>query len=367
MSAEPPFRADQAGSLLRPERLKAARAGFEAGKVTAAELKQIEDAEIRSIVEMQEKIGFCAVTDGEFRRAFWHYDFLVGLDGVDYVEVEPVKFKGAQLKPVQPAVVGKIGASVHPMVEHFTFLKNNTKAMAKMTIPAPSTLHFRNGRAGISSAIYPSMDDFFADLGDAYRKVVNQFVAAGCRYLQLDEVFLAYLCDPSIRSMLQERGDSAEDLAKIYIDLINTAVADVPDTVCTAIHLCRGNFRSSHVASGGYEWIAEKLFNDINIRGYFLEFDNERSGGFEPLRFVPNDKIVVLGLVTSKDAQLEDKNVVRRRIEEASRFVPLDQLCLSPQCGFASTEEGNSLTPDEQWAKLRLVVDVASEVWSRNL
>ena len=360
----PPFRADHVGSLLRPEALKEARARRERGEIDAAALKAIEDREIARVVGRQEEIGLQGITDGEFRRAFWHIDFLEKLDGVEsYIGERKIKFQGTQPKPVLLRVKGKLGFSGHPMLEHFRFLKAQTKHTPKMTIPAPSALHFRYGREAVPEAIYPAMEDFYRDLGQAYRKAVRAFADAGCRYLQLDEVYLAYLCDPELREQVRTRGDDPDALIHIYADLINTAISDIPSDTTIAMHLCRGNFRSTYVASGGYEPVAETLFNAINVHGYFMEYDNARAGGFEPLRFVPKGKTVVLGLITSKSGTLETRDDLLRRIEEAARFIPIEQLCLSPQCGFASTEEGNILTEEQQWAKLAMVVDIAREVW----
>jgi 5-methyltetrahydropteroyltriglutamate--homocysteine methyltransferase len=261
-------------------------------------------------------------------------------------------------------VVGKLGAEgAHPMIEHFKFVAAHAKATPKMTIPSPSSLHFRYGRDAVPASIYPAMEDFYRDLGASYRAVVRAFADAGCRYLQLDEVNFAYLCDPKLRAFVAERGDDPQRLPHVYARMINAAVSDVPADMTKAMHLCRGNFQSSFVASGGYEPVAEILFNEIDIDAYFMEYDSDRAGGFEPLRFVPKGKMVVLGLVTSKSGTLEEKDALKRRIEEAAKFVDLDQLCLSPQCGFASSEEGNILAEDEQWAKLRRIVEVADEVW----
>jgi len=364
MRTRPPFRADHVGSLLRPEALKEARARHERGEIDSAALNAIEDREIARIVARQEEIGLQGVTDGEFRRAFWHIDFLEKLDGVESYQGErKIKFQGIQPKPVLLRVKGKLGFSGHPMLDHFRFLQSQTKRTPKMTIPSPSALHFRYGREAVPEAIYPSMDDFYRDLGQAYRKAVRAFAGAGCRYLQLDEVYLAYLCDPQLREQVRARGDDPDALVHIYVDLINTAISDIPAGMTITMHLCRGNFRSTYVASGGYEPVAETLFNTINVHGYFMEYDNARAGGFEPLRFVPKGKAVVLGLVTSKSGTLESRDDLLRRIEEAAKFVPLDQLCLSPQCGFASTEEGNVLTEDQQWAKLEMIAEVAQRVW----
>jgi 5-methyltetrahydropteroyltriglutamate--homocysteine methyltransferase len=366
----PPFRADHVGSLLRPAALKAARAQRERGEIGAEELKAIEDREIETVIKKQEQVGLRSVTDGEFRRAFWNYDFLGRLDGVEaYLGERKIKFQGPQPKPMMLRVIGKLGSySAHPMIEHFKFVAAHTKAttqkaVPKMTIPSPSSLHFRYGRDAVPQSIYPVMDDFYRDLGASYRKAVRAFADAGCRYLQLDEVNFTYLCDPKLRELVANRGEDPEKLPHIYAGMINAAIADVPADMTTAMHLCRGNFQSTFVASGGYEPVAEILFNEIDIDAYFMEYDSDRAGGFEPLRFVPEDKMVVLGLVTSKSGKLESKDELKRRIDEAAKFVALDQLCLSPQCGFASTEEGNILAEDEQWAKLERIVEVAEEVW----
>jgi 5-methyltetrahydropteroyltriglutamate--homocysteine methyltransferase len=360
----PPFRADHVGSLLRPPELRAARAQHAAGTINTERLKAVEDRAIERVIAKQAEIGLRDATDGEFRREFWHFDFLAGLDGVEeYTSDHGIAFKGAETKPKAIRVVGKIGYSEHPMVGHFRFLKEHTKAVAKMTIPSPSVLHFRGGRKAVPEAIYPEMDSFYRDLGNAYAKAVRAFADAGCRYLQLDETNLAYLCDAEQRQMLRDRGDDPDQLPSIYADLINKAISDRPDDMTITMHLCRGNFRSLWIAQGGYEPVAEILFNQINANGYFMEYDTERAGGFEPLRFVPKGKTIVLGLVTSKAGTLESKDTLKRRIDEASKYIDADQLCLSPQCGFASTEEGNTLSTDEQWAKLARIVEVAAEIW----
>ncbi len=362
---KPPFRADHVGSLLRPKALKDARAQRERGEITPEQLKVVEDREISAVIKKQEDVGLKAVTDGEFRRAFWNYDFLGALDGAQaYLGERKIKFQGVNPKPMMMRVTGKLGTfSGHPMIEHFKYVAAHTRVVPKMTIPSPSSMHFRYGRDAIPESIYPEMGAFYADLGQSYRKAVRAFADAGCRYLQLDEVNLAYLCDPSLRAQVTERGESAEELPGIYAKLINSAISDIPPDMTIAMHLCRGNFQSTFVASGGYEPVAEVLFNSINVHGYFMEYDSDRAGGFEPLRFVPKGKTVVLGLVTSKSGRLESKDELKRRIDEASKFIDLEQLCLSPQCGFASTEEGNILAEDEQWAKLRTIVEVAEEVW----
>jgi 5-methyltetrahydropteroyltriglutamate--homocysteine methyltransferase len=365
--AMPPFRADHVGSLLRTAPLKEARARREKGDISADDLKAVEDREIDTIIRKQEDVGLRAVTDGEFRRAFWNYDFLGALDGVEaYLGERKIKFEGVNPKPMMLRVTGKLGTfSSHPMLDHFKFVKEHARVLPKMTIPSPSSLHFRYGRDAVPESIYPDMNDFYRDLGQSYRKAVRAFADAGCRYLQLDEVNFTYLCDPKLRAQVANRGEDPEQLPSVYAGMINAAISDIPVDMTIAMHLCRGNFQSTFVASGGYEPVAEILFNSINVHGYFMEYDSDRAGGFEPLRFVPKGKTVVLGLVTSKSGRLESKDAIKRRIEQAAKFVPLEQLCLSPQCGFASTEEGNILGEDEQWAKLRMIVEIANEVWGQ--
>jgi methionine synthase II (cobalamin-independent) len=361
----PPFRADHVGSLLRPPRLAEARAAHRSGRLDAAELRAIEDDCIAAAIARQEELGLRAATDGEYRRAYWHYDFVSGLDGVEIYEPEQkIAFKGAIL-PHALRVTGPIRYRHPIMLEDYRFLAAHARtSVPKQTIPSPSVVHFRGGRGAIDQAAYPELDRFFADLGTAYRGAVGDFAAAGCRYLQLDEVYIAYLCDPEQVAGLQARGEHAEGLLDRYAALINHAIAGRPADMTISMHLCRGNFRSTWVASGGYEPVAETLFNKIDADAYFMEYDSDRAGGFEPLRFVPRGrKLVVLGLVTSKTGELESKDALKRRIEAASRYLPLEQLALSPQCGFASTEEGNTLTEAQQWAKLRLCVEVAREVW----
>ncbi len=361
---KPPFRADHVGSLLRPAALREARARRQSGGITEAALKAVEDREIERIVARQEEVGLDAITDGEFRRSWWHLDFLAGLDGVEWYEMEHgIAFTGTRTRSQGVRVVGKVGFSGHPMIDHFKFVQARTKRMPKMTIPAPSALYGRTGRGPISREAYPSIDNFFADLGAAYRKAVRAFADAGCRYLQLDEVFIAMLCDEAYCRAVKERGDDPKRLGEIYGDLINEAMADIPAGMTITMHLCRGNFRSTFMGKGAYDAVAEVLFDRIKVHGYFMEYDTDRAGGFEPLRNLRKDRVAVLGLVTSKSGLLESKDLLKRRIEEATKYVDLDRLCLSPQCGFASTEEGNLLTEDEQWAKLRLVVEVAKEVW----
>ena len=362
---KPPFRADQVGSLLRSAAVKEARTRRVAGEITAAQLKAVEDAEITKLVARQEAIGLRGVTDGEFRRSWWHYDFLAGLDGVELVSVaQGLQFKGTQTKAEGLHVNGRLGfPATHPMLDHFRFLKSVAKATPKMTIPSPTALHYRGGRQAIERSVYPEMEPFFEDLGRTYAQAVRAFGEAGCTYLQLDEVFVAYLCDPAQRDYLRSRGDDPDSLLHIYADLVNAAVSGRTPGMTISMHLCRGNFRSTWMAQGGYEPVADVLFNRMGVDAYFMEYDSERAGGFEPLRMLPKNKHAVLGIMTSKTGALESKDQLKRRLDEASKFVPLDQLCLSPQCGFASTEEGNLLAEEEQWAKLRRCVEVAEEVW----
>jgi 5-methyltetrahydropteroyltriglutamate--homocysteine methyltransferase len=362
---KPPFRADMVGSLLRTAALKEARHKYHDGEISAEALKEVEDREIRALIKRQEEIGLKAVTDGEFRRAYWHFDFLEHLDGVTSVEADSgMNFKGGVGIAKALRVTGKVGFSgQHPMIDHFRFVKDNTDRVAKMTIPGPSMLHYRGGRKMMNMGVYPEMDQFYADVGGAYNKAVHAFYDAGCRYLQLDDISFAYLCDPDQREMLRQRGDDPEKQPEIYAGMVREALKDKPEDLTITMHLCRGNFRSTFIASGGYEPVAEVLFNRMPVDGYFMEWDTDRAGGFEPLRFLPKGKSVILGLVTSKTGILESKDDIKRRIDEATKYVDLDQLCLSPQCGFASTEEGNTLAEDEQWAKLRMIVEIAEEVW----
>jgi 5-methyltetrahydropteroyltriglutamate--homocysteine methyltransferase len=361
----PPFRADHVGSLLRPAPIKDARTKHAQGAISAAQLKDIEDREIEKVIRKQEAIGLKVATDGEFRRSWWHFDFFRGLDGVSFYEMDAIKFHGVQTKGEGIRITGKIGFSGHPMLEHFKFLKSHAHVTPKMTIPAPSTMHFRQGRALISKEVYPTLDPFFDDLAAAYRAAIRAFYDAGCRYLQLDDTAWSMICDPSERDKSKGRGDDPDTLPKRYARLTNAALQDKPADMAITMHSCRGNFRSTFIASGGYEFVAEELLGHTGLDGYFLEYDSERAGGFEPLRFFPKgNKQIVLGLVTSKSGTLEGKDAIKRRIDEATKYVALDQLCLSPQCGFASTEEGNVLAEDEQWAKLRMIVEIADEVWS---
>jgi 5-methyltetrahydropteroyltriglutamate--homocysteine methyltransferase len=363
--SEPPFRADVVGSLLRTVPLKEARAKREKGQITAAQLNEVEDREIEKIVKKQEAAGLKLATDGEFRRSWWHFDFYGMLDGVEMYELDHgIQFHGVQTKTQSIRIKGKLGFSHHPMLEHFKFLKAHTRAVPKMCIPSPATLHFRLEPNAVTAKEYADRDAIFDDLAKTYRQAVRAFYDAGCRYLQFDDTAWAYLCSPAELKKARDRGLNADRLALDYARLVNRALKGKPADMVITTHVCRGNFRSTWISEGGYEPVAEILLGTLNYDGYFLEYDTARAGGFEPLRFLPKgNKIVVLGLVTTKTGTLEKKADVKRRIEEATKYVALDQLCLSPQCGFASTEEGNVLAEDEQWAKLRMIVKLADEVW----
>ncbi len=360
----PPFRADHVGSLLRPAALKEARERRAKGEIDAAALKEVEDREIERVIKKQEEVGLQSITDGEFRRSWWHLDFLWGLTGIEtHVMNTGIAFAGVTTRNEGLKVTGKIGFSGHPMLEHFKFVAAHTKRTPKITISSPSAAYGRPVPTPIDKAVYPELDEFFDDLGQAYKKAVRAFADAGCRYLQLDEVFITMLCDPKYRAQMKARGDDPETLGPLYGDLINTAMSDIPPDMRITMHLCRGNYKSTFMGSGGYEAEQEILFDRIKVHGYFMEYDSERAGSFAPLKLVPKDRQVVLGLVTTKTGRLESKDAIKRRIDEAAKYISLDQLCLSPQCGFASTEEGNLLAEEEQWAKLRMIVELAEEVW----
>ncbi len=363
----PPFRADMVGSLLRTAPLKDARAKFAKGEISAAALKEVEDREIEKIVKKQEEVGLKLATDGEFRRSWWHFDFFKGLKGVESITTSTgIKFKGVETKHEAIKITGKVDFAGHPHIEHFKFLKAHCDVTPKMTIPAPSTFHFRQGRAMVSKEAYPDYDAFFADVAATWRKAIRAFYDAGCRYLQLDDTAWSMICDPKEREQSKARGDNPDTLPPIYARMTNEALKDKPADMAITMHSCRGNFRSTWIAQGGYEFVAEHLLGNTNFDGYFLEYDSDRAGGFEPLRYFPKGKKqLVLGLVTSKSGRLEPRDEIKRRIDEATKYVALDQLCLSPQCGFASTEEGNVLAEDEQWAKLRMIVELADEVWGQ--
>lgn len=367
-SPRPPFRADHVGSLLRPESLLTAREKAFAGELTQQQLQATEDSAIIAAIQRQEQAGLPVVTDGEFRRTQWHFDFLVGLDGVEFPRVGRSHVPDGVANRVapttdRPRVVGKLGCTGHPMIAHFEFVREHTGVTPKLSIPAPSVLHFRNGSKAVSAQVYPDLEEFFDDLGHAYQQAVRAFGEAGCRYLQLDETSFAYLCDPDQRRMLLDRGDDPDALLAHYTRALNLAAAGAPEGMTVVMHMCRGNNRSNWHAQGGYEPIAEVAFNQVNVSGYFMEYDSDRAGGFEPLRHLPPGKHAVLGLITTKAGTLEDPEVMKRRLDEASRHADLDQLCLSPQCGFASIDKGNMLSHAQQWRKLDLLVEIATDVW----
>lgn len=369
MLDKPPYRADHVGSFLRPARLAEKRAAFEADKCTAEELHEVENDCIREVVKKQEDVGLKGITDGEFRRTFFHVDFLERLDGVTVTYGDfTAKFRkddGSEVgfRPPTMRVTDKIRHTGPIQGEDFEFLRSVVSETPKVCIPAPSMLHFRGGRSVISTEAYPDLEGFYEDLGAAYRAEVNDLAKRGCRYLQMDDTNLAYLCDPEIRQATADRGDDPDTLTHLYCRMVNDAIRDRPDDMTIAVHLCRGNFKSAWVAQGGYEPVAEILFNEMNIDGFFLEYDDERSGDFAPLRHMPKDKRVVLGLMSSKLAEVESADLIRKRIDEAAKFVALDQCALSHQCGFSSTSHGNDISEDDQWKKLERCVEVAGAVW----
>jgi 5-methyltetrahydropteroyltriglutamate--homocysteine methyltransferase len=367
---KPPFRADHVGSLLRPRRLLDAREDLAKGSMTGEELRTIEDEEIRKAVTMQRDVGLQSATDGEFRRGSWHMDFIYQLGGIQKIDGDiEVHFRNADgtvdFKPAAIAVNGKVRLDHTIFAEDFQFLKSvvGDGVTPKLTIPSPNMVHYRSGRAALNPDVYPDLEPFWDDLAAAYADQVRSIADLGCEYLQLDDTSLAYLNDPDQRDYLSARGEDTSHLHETYVRNINNALAGRPESLTVTTHLCRGNFRSSWAAEGGYEYVAETLFGGLDVDGFFLEYDDARSGGFEPLRFVPPGKLVVLGLVTSKRGELESKDDLRRRIEEAARVVPIEQLCLSPQCGFSSTFEGNAVSYEQQVAKLELIVETAAEVW----
>jgi 5-methyltetrahydropteroyltriglutamate--homocysteine methyltransferase len=366
----PPFRADHVGSLLRPKHLLQAREDHAAGRIGANELRALEDDAIREVVKMQEDVGLRSATDGEFRRSSWHMDFIYQLDGITKEAGEiAVKFYNEhgeiEFTPAALHIDGKLGVSKTIFGDDFTFLQDTVATnVPKLTIPSPSMVHYRGGKAAIDPSVYPDLDSFWADLTAAYAEEVRRVGELGCTYLQFDDTSLAYMNDPHQRDYIASIGGDPEHQHVEYIHHINEALAHRPEGMAVTTHMCRGNFRSSWAASGSYDFVAEALFNELEVDGFFMEWDDERSGGFEPLRLVPKGKQVVLGLVTTKHGRLEDKDTLKRRVEEASQFVDIDQLGLSPQCGFSSTFEGNDLTYEQEVAKLRLIVEVADEIWS---
>jgi len=367
-SSRPPFRADHVGSLLRPPELKNAREKAKSGALSSSQLKEIEDRQIRKAVAMQEAAGLQAVTDGELRRAFWHVDFLTGFDGIVATQGQyALKFHGeggAESETRSMMVVKhKVRRSKKIFVDHFSFVKKNTKRVAKLCIPAPTYLHMRGGRKVVDAKAYPDMDEFWADITRAYREEIRDLAAAGCSYLQIDDVSFACLCDESIRAQVQRDGEDPAKLPSKYVQVINSLLQGRPASLGVTLHTCRGNFASMWMAEGGYDAVAEAVFSEAQVDGFFLEYDTERAGGFEPLRFVPKGKRVVLGLISTKTPVLESKDGLKRRIGAAARYVPMENLCLSPQCGFASSEVGNRVSEDDQRRKLELVVEVAQEVW----
>ncbi len=364
---KPPFRADHVGSFLRPRALLEAREKFKAGTIPAAELRRVEDEAIRGIVKFQEDLGLKGITDGEFRRTYFHIDFLTQLEGVETKGGIAVSFHSnagnVDFAPPVMQVTGKVRHVKDIQRADFEFLKAATTRTPKVTIPSPTMLHFRGGRSAISREAYPDLEAFYADVAAAYRAEIASLYAAGCRYVQLDDTNLAYLCDEKMREGARSRGDDPNELPRRYAALINAAIRDRPADMAACVHLCRGNFKSAWAAEGGYEPVAEVLFNELDIDGYFLEYDDPRSGDFAPLRFLPKNKVVVLGLVSTKLDRMETKDELKRRIDEAAKFAPLAQFCLSPQCGFSSTVHGNDIQVETQAAKIRLCVDVAREVW----
>jgi 5-methyltetrahydropteroyltriglutamate--homocysteine methyltransferase len=364
----PPFRADHVGSLLRPPELLEARSRFQNGEIDQAELRGVEDQAISKAIRQEEAVGLQSITDGEFRRTYFHTDFLQHLEGVTVTGGIEVNFKNVSgktfsMSPPVLAVTGKLRHVEDIQRADFEYLKSVTTRMPKVTIPSPTMVHFRGGRKAIDIEAYPDMDEFFEDLAQCYRDEIDSLYQAGSRYIQMDDTNLAYLCDPKLRAGVRERGDDPNDLPRAYSELINSVIDDRPEDLTVAVHMCRGNFRSAYVAEGGYEPVAEVLFTQMNVDAFFMEYDDERSGDFSPLRFVPEDKTIVLGLVTTKLGAMESQKELMQRVDDASKFVPLDQLCLSPQCGFSSTVEGNEITAGDQWRKLELVVDTARQIW----
>jgi 5-methyltetrahydropteroyltriglutamate--homocysteine methyltransferase len=364
VSATPPYRADQVGSLLRPSELKDARAKIERGEMTTDELRAVEDRCIRAAVAQQEAIGLESITDGEFRRGWWNHDFLGRIDGVEIVlDQKSVKFVGSDDPRYTPQVRRKVRRARPLMVDHFRYLRSVTRKTPKFCMPSPSILYHRGGRAAISKDAYPDLEALWTDVGAVYQQELRDLAAAGCRYVQIDDTSFSFLCDDKFRASCRARGDDPDTLPLMYARAVNAAIADRPVGMTIVMHTCRGNWKSTWLAAGGYDPVAETVFNETKVDGFFLEYDTERAGGFEPLRFMPREKKVVLGLVSTKTPVLEDKDDLKRRIDAAAKFVPIENLCISPQCGFASSHHGNQLDHDAQWRKLALVVEVAREVW----
>lgn len=367
-NARPPFRADHVGSLLRPDSVKKARQQhFEDKTLSAADLAEIEDAAIIDLIRLQEETGLPVVTDGEARRSFWHYDFMGGLDGLDLVERdEGVQFAGVKLRPIFPTISGKLDFPAdHPMLDHFRFVAKHAKMMPKISIPGPSCVHFRTDPADILPADYADIEILAADIAKAYKKAVDGFYQAGCRYLQMDDIFFAYLCDPKHRATKKEQGQDPDRLIDLYAWMMHEAIADRPDDMVIGMHMCRGNFRSTHAAEGAYDLVADAVFNKTGVDIFFMEYDSDRAGGLEPLKFLAKgSQRVMAGFVTTKTGELEEMDWLRRQFDEAAKYADMDQLGLAPQCGFASTEEGNAISFDDQRRKLDLVVEAADKIWS---
>jgi 5-methyltetrahydropteroyltriglutamate--homocysteine methyltransferase len=365
-SQVPPFRADHVGSLLRPPELREARERARRGEMDPAQLRAVEDRCIRDVVAFQESLGLQGITDGEFRRDWWHIDFLRGFEGVTTIEGRTfgVHFQGADAQPPLMQVTGRIRRTKPSMLDHFRFLAGVTKRTPKFCMPSPAMLHARGDREALKKT-YPDLNEFWADLTQAYREEIGDLYRAGCRYLQIDDTTIAMMGDPKVQETFRQLGDDPKADTAMYADAVNAAIRDVPDDMTVCIHTCRGNFMSTWLASGGYDFVAETAFTRLDVDGFFLEYDTERAGGFEPLRHMPKGRKVVLGLVSSKFPQLERKDELKRRIEAASKYVPIENLCLSPQCGFSSTHHGNKMTVDDQRRKLELVLEVSREVWGK--
>jgi 5-methyltetrahydropteroyltriglutamate--homocysteine methyltransferase len=361
--SKPPFRADHVGSLLRPQRLHEAREKFANGDISADELAGVENECINEAIKKQEECGLKAVTDGEFRRTAWHYDFLCSLEGIDQTDSPqgPSFQAGQNINSL--AISNKIRNPNGVMLDHFTYLNDNSNVAAKFCIPSPSLAYHRGGRDLINKEVYPNLESFWTDLCAAYRNEIVHLANAGCEYLQLDDTTFAMLCDPKVRQQMVDRGDDPAELIKIYSKAITDAISERPENMTVTVHMCRGNNRSSWIAEGGYEPVAEDMFAGVPVDGFFMEWDTDRAGGFDPLRYAPRDRMIVLGLVSSKLSDLETKDDIKRRIDEATKFVPIENLCISPQCGFASMVEGNIISEDDQWRKLSLLATVAEEVW----